>query len=58
MAAELGARKAYAAVVAGMAAAAPNQKAAVLQQVQAFVKKHGGTPTGEKGAELAKELEK
>jgi peroxiredoxin len=58
VAAELAARKAYAPLAAGVSAAAPSQKAAVLQQAQAFVKKHGGTPTGERVAALVKELEK
>jgi peroxiredoxin len=58
VAAELAARKAYATLVTGIAGAAPTQKPAVLQQVKAFVKKHGTTPTGEKAAVLEKELEK
>ena len=58
VAAELAARKAYAPFAAGAAAAAPNQKPALLQQAQAFAKKHTGTPTAEAVSALAKELEK
>lgn len=57
VAAELAARKAYAAFASGLSNAAPNQKALVAQQAKAFLKKHAGTPTGERVAALAKELE-
>jgi uncharacterized protein GlcG (DUF336 family) len=56
--AELAARKAYTPVLAAISSATPNQKPAVAQQLQALVKKHPGTPTAERAAELLKELEK
>ncbi len=55
--AELAARKAYAAFVAGLSNAAPSQKALAAQQANAFLKKHAGTPTGDRVAALVKELE-
>jgi peroxiredoxin len=56
VAAELAARKAYAAFAAGLGNAAPNQKALVAQQANAFLKKHAGTPTGDRVAALVQEL--
>jgi len=58
VAAELAARKAYTQLTAGITAAGPHQKVQVLQQLKVFLKKHGDTPTGNKVAALAKELEK
>jgi peroxiredoxin len=55
---ELAARKAYTQFANDIAGAAPNQKVLVLKQAQAFVKKHAGTPTADKLAALASELEK
>ncbi len=56
--AELTARKAFAVLNTGITTSTPNQKAQVVTQLQTFVKKYSGTPTGDKVAALAKELEK
>jgi peroxiredoxin len=56
--AELAARKAYSAFLGSLASAAPGQEAQVAKLAQAFVKKHPGTPTAERVAELEKELPK
>jgi thiol-disulfide isomerase/thioredoxin len=56
--AELAARKAYAPFLGSLASAAPGQEAQVAKLAQAFVKKHPGTPTAERVAELEKELPK
>ncbi|OWK36144.1 peroxiredoxin family protein [Fimbriiglobus ruber] len=58
VAAELAARRAYAQLIKGIATASPGQKAVVLQQSKAFLKKFDGTPTGDKVAALVKDLEK
>jgi peroxiredoxin len=56
--AELNARKSFVQLSPVITAATPGQKAQVLQQAQAFVKKFSGTPTGDKVAALFSELEK
>lgn len=56
--AELAARKAYAPLAGTLANGSPGQKAQFAAQLQPFLKKHAGTPTAAKVADLVKELEK
>jgi hypothetical protein len=56
VAAELAARKAFTQYVAAAGKMTPQQKAAAVKLLQDIAKKHSGTPTGDKAAELAKEL--
>jgi len=56
VAAELAARKAFTQYVAAAGRMTPVQKAAAVKLLQDIVKKHPETPTGDKAAELAKEL--
>jgi peroxiredoxin len=57
VAAELAARREFTQLTSGIAAAGPNQKEQVLQQLNVFLKKRADTPTGDKVAALVKELE-
>lgn len=56
--AELNARRAFVPLSAALSSATTEQKTQVLQQLKSFAKKFGGTPTGDKVAATAKELEK